>query len=73
MAYCVDSVLYAWDTVKAGFFTGVYFVMDLFDQMGLKIQTVAVSIQNFLGDMKVGVLTVLQGMVNGAIDIITGL
>ena len=44
--------------------------MDLFDQMGLKIQTVAVSIQNFLGDMKVGVLTVLQGMVNGAIDII---
>ena len=38
--------------------------------MGLKIQTVAVSIQNFLGDMKVGVLTVLQGMVNGAIDII---
>lgn len=47
MAYCVDSVLYAWDTVKAGFFTGVYFVMDLFDQMGLKIQTVAVSIQNF--------------------------
>ncbi|MDB7889741.1 tape measure protein [Flavonifractor plautii] len=66
----VDSVLYAWDTVKAGFFTGVYFVMDLFDQMGLKIQTVAVSIQNFLGDMKVGVLTVLQGMVNGAIDII---
>ena len=66
----VDSVLYAWDTVKAGFFTGVYFVLDLFDQMGLKIQTVAVSIQNFLGDMKVGVLTVLQGMVNGAIDII---
>ena len=66
----VDSVLYAWDTVKAGFFTGVYFVMDLFDQMGLKIQTVAVSIQNFLGDMKVDVLTVLQGMVNGAIDII---
>ena len=66
----VDSVLYAWDTVKAGFFTGVYFVMDLFDQMGLKIQTVAVSIQNFLGDMKVGVLTVLQGMVKGAIDII---
>lgn len=66
----VDSVLYAWDTVKAGFFTGVYFVMDLFDQMGLKIQTVAVNIQSFLGDMKVGVLTVLQGMVNGAIDII---
>ena len=66
----VDSVLYAWDTVYAGFFTGGYFVMDLFDQMGLKIQIVAVSIQNFLGDMKVGVLTVLQGMVNGAIDII---
>jgi hypothetical protein len=66
----VDALLFAWDTVKAGFFTGVYFVMDLFDQLGLKIQTVAAGIQNFLGDMKVGVLNILQGMVNGAIDII---
>lgn len=66
----VDALLYAWDTVKAGFFTGVYFVMDLFDKLGLKIQTVAVSIQNFIGDMKVGVLNILQNMVNGAVDII---
>lgn len=66
----VDAVLYAWDTLKAGFFTGVYFVMNLFDQMGLKIQTVATSIQNFMGDMKVGVLTILQNMVNNAVDTI---
>lgn len=66
----VDAVLYAWDTLKAGFFTGVYFVMDLFDTLSLKIQAVGVSIANWMGDMKVNVLTILQNMVNGAIDII---
>lgn len=66
----VDAVLFAWDTLKAGFFTGVYFVMNLWDQLGLKVQGVGVNIQNFMGDMKVGVLTILQNMVNSAIDII---
>ena len=66
----VDKVLYGWDTLKAGFFTGVYWVQDLIDQMALKFLSVSVSIQNFMGDMKVGVLTILQNMVNGAIDII---
>lgn len=66
----VDKVLYGWDTLKAGFFMGVYWVQDLLDQMALKFLSVSVSIQNFMGDMKVGVLAILQNMVNGAIDII---
>lgn len=66
----VDNVLFGWDTLKAGFFTGVYLVMDLLDEFNFKFAAVGVSIQNFMGDMKVGVLTILQNMVNGAIDII---
>lgn len=66
----VDKVLYGWDTLKAGFFMGVYWVQDLLDQMSLKFMSISISIQNFMGDMKVGVLTILQSMVNGAIDII---
>ena len=66
----VDKVLYGWDTLKAGFFMGVYWVQDLLDQMSLKFMSISISIQNFMGDMKVGVLTILQNMVNDAIDII---
>lgn len=36
------------------------------------VYTASVNIQNFMGDMKAGVLTILQNMVNGAIDIING-
>lgn len=68
----VDAVLFAWDSLKAGFMTGVYAVMDLFDKLGFKFQSIGVSIANFMGDMKVNVLTILQNMVNGAIDIING-
>lgn len=66
----VDKVLYGWDTLKAGFFTGVYWVMDLFDKMKLKFLEVSVNIQNFMGDMKAGFLNILQNMVNQGIDII---
>ncbi len=68
----VDAVLFAWDSLKAGFMTGVYAVMNLFEKLGFKFQSIGVSIANFMGDMKVNVLTLLQNMVNGAIDIING-
>lgn len=67
---CVDKVLGAWDWVKIAFFTGVYWVIDLWDNMKIKIYEGVVAIQNFMGDMKAGVLMTLQNMVNGAIDII---
>lgn len=49
---CVNAVLTAWDWVKIGFMTGVYFVMDLWNRLQLAFYTAGVNIQNFMGDMK---------------------
>lgn len=64
--------LIAWSWVKIGLMTGVYWVMNLFNRLQLTFATVSMNIQNFCGDMKAGVLMILQNMVNGAIDIING-
>lgn len=66
----VNAMLILWDALKISFFTGVYWVIDLWNLMMLGMKTAGVGIQNFMGDMKVGVLTIFQDMVNGAIDII---
>lgn len=66
----MNGILTAWDWVKIGFFTGVYWVLDLWDKMKLGIMKASVAIQNFMGDMKAGVLSILQNMVNSAIGII---
>lgn len=68
----VNALLTGWDWVKYGFFVGVYWVMDLFNKLQLSFMTVSTNIQNFMGDMKTGVLLILQNMVNGGIDIING-
>lgn len=67
-----NAILTAWSWVKIGLTTGVYWVMNLFNRLQLTFATVSTNIQNFLGDMKAGVLMILQNMVNGAIDIING-
>ena len=67
-----NAILTAWSWVKIGFMTGVYWVMNLFNRLQLTFATVSTNIQNFCGDMKAGVLMILQNMVNGAIDIING-
>jgi len=66
----VNAILTAWDWVKIGFFTGVYWVIDLWEKMKLGMMTAGVAISNFMGDMKSNVLMILQNMVNSAIDII---
>ncbi len=66
----VNAILILWDALKISFFTGVYWVIDLWNLMMWGMKAAGVGIQNFMGDMKVGVLTILQDMVNGAIDII---
>lgn len=68
----VNAILTAWDWVKIGFMTGVYWVMNMWNKLQLAFYTAGVNIQNFMGDMKAGVLSILQNMVNGAIDIING-
>ncbi len=66
----VNAILILWDALKISFLTGVYWVIDLWNLMMVGMKSAGVGIQNFMGDMKVGVLTILQNMVNGAIDII---
>lgn len=67
---CKLALIVGWDAVKLAFFTGVYWVIDLVDKLKLCWQKAGVAIANFMGDMKVSVLTILQNMINGAIDII---
>ena len=68
-----DILATAWDSFRILFFMGVYAVMNWLDQLSLKFQGVGVAIANWIGQMKVNVLTILQNMVNGAIDIINGM
>lgn len=67
---CKLALIVGWNAVKLAFFTGVYWVLDLVDKLKLCWQKAGVAIANFMGDMKVSVLTILQNMINGAIDII---
>lgn len=67
---CKLALLVGWNAIKLGFFVGVYWVIDLVDKLKLCWQKAGVAIANFMGDMKVSVLTILQNMINGAIDII---
>ena len=67
---CKLALIVGWNAVKLAFFTGVYWVIDLVDKLKLCWQKAGVAIANFRGDMKVSVLTILQNMINGAIDII---
>lgn len=66
----VDAVLYHWDLLKLGFWTGVFFVQNLLDSMALAFWEVAVAIGTYVANMKANVLTIIQNMVNGAIDLI---
>lgn len=65
-----NAIMTAWDWVKIGFFTGVYWVIGLWEKMQLAFKTVATNIANFMGDMKANVLMILQNMINSAISII---
>jgi len=68
----MNAILTAWDWVKIGLTTGVYWVIDLFNKMQITFKKVSVNTANFMGDMKATVLMLLQNLVNGAIDIING-
>lgn len=72
----VVAAIYQWvqsvGGLKVAWLICVNFVMDLWNRLQLAFYTAGVNIQNFMGDMKAGVLMILQNMVNGAIDIING-
>ena len=64
------AIVIALIALKIAFFTSIYFIMDLVDKLVLAWKSAGVAIANFLGTMKVNVLSILQGMINGAIDLI---
>lgn len=64
------SLIVAWKALWVAF-VGVYnWMMGLIDKLKIAWQMAGMAITNFMGDMAVGVLTVLQEMINGAINII---
>lgn len=65
-----DIMLTAWDNIKITFTQVVNAVLTMGDKLKLGITKMGVAINNIVGDMKVGVLTGIENMVNGAIDII---
>lgn len=71
----------AWEIVKLAFQVGMnalryafYYCIDSIltkiEAFQLAWKTAGVNVSNFIGDMKVNVLTILQNMINGAISII---
>lgn len=59
----IGGVKNAWEICKLALIVG-------WNAVKLCWQKAGVAIANFMGDMKVSVLTILQNMINGAIDII---
>ena len=69
---CKAALVVAWTALKVAFFAVYNWIANLIDKLKLCWQKAGTAIANFMGDMKVSVLTVLQNMINGAIGIING-
>ena len=67
---CKAALVGAWAALKVAFFATYNWIANLVDKLKLCWQRAGVAIAGYMGDMKVNVLTILQNMVNGAIDII---
>ena len=67
---CKAALVVAWTALKVAFFAVYNWITNLIDKLKLCWQKAGTAIANFMGDMKVSVLTVLQNMINGAIGII---
>lgn len=63
-----NGILVAWNAVVFGVTWGINKVLDFVDLLKLGWHSAGVAIVDFVGDLKVSVLTILQNMINGAID-----
>lgn len=67
---CVDTITTAWEGLVIGF-TGLWYSIQNFGGLiSLKFVEIAYNVADAVGSMKVSVLTIIQEMVNGAIDLI---
>ena len=69
---CVDAIVYAWDGLIIAFTSAWYAIQNFVGRIGLKFVELGYNVADAVGAMKVSVLTIIQGMVNGAIDLING-
>ena len=60
----------AWDAVKIGVMSGVYYIIDCWNNLIKNTMWLGMQVQNILGEMKVVALEILESMCNGAIKII---
>lgn len=72
-AISMNFIKSSFDYVKISLFTGVFAILNMFDKLKLGALRVSVGMANAFGSMKVRVLTTIQGLVNGAIDLINSL
>jgi len=72
MAIAGDRTRTTLENISLWFNTMATNVNNQWSKFTLGFERASVAIQNYMGDMKVKVLTILQDMVNGAIDIING-
>jgi tape measure domain len=72
-AITMNVIKTTWDLIKLSLASGIAYILDKFDAFKLKIAEVAMGIANYMGDLKVDILMILESMVNGAIDIINTL
>ncbi len=67
---CKAALMVAWAAIKVGFWATYNWIANLVDMLKMCWQSAGVAIANFMGDMKVNVLTILENLINGAIGII---
>lgn len=66
----MNNVQTTWEWAQIGFYTGTYYVLDLWDKMKLGMWSTGVEIANHIGDMKTDVLLSIQSMANEGLDIV---
>lgn len=69
---CVNAVLTAWDNLKIAFMVGVYAVLNLWTMLQMGLAAAGTAIQISMGNTKAMVLSILQEMINRAINMING-
>lgn len=65
-----NYILTAWEEIELSYMAGYFAVQGWMNNMYIKMYTIGAGIGDAMGDMKVNVLTHIEGMVNGAINLL---
>lgn len=65
-----NYILTVWDEIELSYMAGYFAVQSWMTNMYVKMYTIGANIGDAMGDMKVNVLTHIEGMVNGAINLL---